>query len=98
MGEQGRGLRLHFTCICWRCTANLRSRKGRAKGPAPVFHPFLSGGTGAPAICLPAPARGIMPSSQGAAGRDIVSAAANPFETDIDKNAANYVPLSPLGF
>src|SRR5260370_2164446 len=22
----------------------------------------------------------------------------NPFETDLDKNAANYVPLSPLGF
>ncbi|MBV9522576.1 MAG: acyl-CoA synthetase [Alphaproteobacteria bacterium] len=24
--------------------------------------------------------------------------AGNPFETDLDKNAANYVPLSPLGF
>jgi len=27
-----------------------------------------------------------------------VSAADNPFETGLDKNAANYVPLSPLGF
>ncbi|HZS83693.1 MAG TPA: acyl-CoA synthetase [Stellaceae bacterium] len=27
-----------------------------------------------------------------------MSAADNPFETGLDKNAANYVPLSPLGF
>ena len=29
---------------------------------------------------------------------DQVAADANPFETDLDKNAANYVPLSPLSF
>jgi fatty-acyl-CoA synthase len=28
----------------------------------------------------------------------MVAPTSNPFETDLDKNAANYVPLSPLGF
>ena len=27
----------------------------------------------------------------------IRDAAANPFETDLDRNAANYAPLTPLG-
>src|SRR5580692_7223224 len=29
---------------------------------------------------------------------DMSERAANPYETGLDKNAANYVPLSPIGF
>src|SRR5215467_12431736 len=31
-------------------------------------------------------------------GEAMAASAGNPYDTDLDRNAANYVPLSPLGF
>ena len=31
-------------------------------------------------------------------GRSMTLTEANPYEIGLDKNAANYVPLSPIGF
>src|SRR3954447_2557524 len=45
--------------------------------------------------------RGALPARHAAScffGKSVMTEASHPYETGLDKNAANYVPLSPIGF